>query len=223
MHLIYLNYLNLVSSQGLGYVEGYRVEYLNNSAINLRKGTDYANAANQIVGVNFGNYIQAKEVCGSFGSFSTEMLVELHNNTNQAVSSGNLLNTSYSASTKIGTAYVRSFVVVQDDITTSNTIYNFYLFDIVMNAGQNFQNVQSIVNYNGTNVLGVADIIPTFNATLNANVAQMQETNINGSIIPFGQKALKLDSFNNTQYTYRRKDSSSFAVDVSLSVDGFAG
>ena len=47
-------YNSIVASPGIGYVKGYRVEFINNNTADLRKGLDYATVNNQIVTATFG-------------------------------------------------------------------------------------------------------------------------------------------------------------------------
>ena len=52
----YATHFNAIVSKGLGYVEGYRVEYLNNNAIKVRRGTDTNTILGQITSLNYGYY-----------------------------------------------------------------------------------------------------------------------------------------------------------------------
>lgn len=133
------------------------------------------------------------------------MQVELHNATKTAVSSGSLLSVSYSSATKIGTAYVKGINLdAYSTGSAANNTYKVYLFNVQMSAGYNFKDVKSIINYNAA-VLGVADVVQTYNATAAANIAQIQDPAVNQMVFPFGQNAIKLDGFKNTSYVYRGK------------------
>lgn len=195
----YANNLNLVISKGLGYVEGNRVEFINNNTVNLRRGTDYAEVAPQIVSLNFGNYVNVNEVSGNFGDSSSIIQVDLHNTAKTSVTSRTFTSTTWSSTTKIGTAYVRAFTYSGGgDVGGPTGAYRLYLFDIQMNAGKNFDAVRSIVYPNGAGTYGVADVI------LNIGKAVLQNTNIANLIFPFGQRAIKSNSLANAQFTYRK-------------------
>ena len=200
-------YVNINTDKGLGYIEGFRVEHPNKISTILRRGNDFANAAGQIVTANYGYYVDVKEMAGSFMANNNVVQVELHNVAKTAMSSGTLLSTSYSATTKIGTAYVKGFDWDYIDPTSgANTQYRAYLFNVQMNAGFSFKDAKSIIN-NTSGVLGVGDIVQTFSATSNGNVAQIQDPFVNQMVFPLGQKAIKLDGFKNMSYVYRYKQS----------------
>ena len=211
------DHFNLLISRGTGYVKGYNVEYLNNNVVEARRGLDYNSANQQIITTSFGNYIDCNEVSGSFGSNTVAVQVELHNVAKTSITSGTLLSTSYSSSTKIGTAYMRGVQLSSGIPGQSATQYTFYLFNIVMNAGQNFSSVKSIIYYDGS-LKGVADTVLTYSATLSANIAVLQQPYLNGMIFSFGQRALKQDGFNNLEYTYRRKGSFQMQSNGSMTV-----
>ena len=205
---LYANNVNLVSSRGIGYVEGYRVEFVNNNKISLRKGVDTETINGQIVSANFGNYVYVNEFVGDFDTENVAQ-VELHNVAKTAVSSGGFLGVGYSTSTRIGTAYVKSFAYDDGIIGSGEDAYKLYLFNIVMNKGESFSNVRSVINHNGS-TKAVADVILNYNAALGANVAAIQEPKLNAMIYPLGQKAIKSDGFNNIQYVYRNKATAQF-------------
>ena len=72
-----------------------------------------------------------------------------------------------------------------------------------MNPGSNFSDVRSIIYYSGS-IKGVGDVVTTFNATLNANVATIFNSSLTTLLYPFGQKAIKPSGFDNIEFTYRR-------------------
>lgn len=208
----YYNYVNLIASKGLGYVEGYRVEYLNNNIVPLRKGTDYNFYAQQIVSANFGNYVFAKEFVGEFGDSSAVIQVELHNVAKQAVTAGTLLATGYSATTKIGTANIRGFSFDSGIPGTPSAQYRLYLFNVQMLPGHNFGEVKSVIYYDG-GLEGVCDVVLDYSSK-----AVMQQPALNGLIYRFGQKAIKSDGFDNTEFVYRKKSTAQFLANGYCSV-----
>lgn len=205
----YASYIDLVSSKGLGYVEGYRVEYVNNNKTSLRKGLDYNTANTQVISANYGYYVNVNEYCGEF-NIDQISKVELHDVAKYAVSNSVLLSVGYSGTTKIGEAYARGFVYDSGVIGSGEDIYRLYLFDVQMSPGKNFKDVKSVIYYDSA-VKGVADVILNYNASLNANVATIQSSALRSMIFPVNQKALKLDGFNNQEYIYRNKTTATFS------------
>jgi hypothetical protein len=213
---LYANNVNLVSSRGIGYVEGYRVEFVNNNKISLRKGVDTETVVGQIVSANFGNYVYVNEYAGDFDTENVAQ-VELHNVAKTAVSSGGFLSVGYSSSTKIGTAYVKAFAYDDGTIGSGEDTYRLYLFNIDMIKGESFSNVRSIIRYSST-VRAVGDVVLTYNAALSANIASIQEPKLNSMIYPMGQRAIKSDGFDNIEYVYRNKATAQFQTTGSIGV-----
>lgn len=195
------NYLNLVSSPGVGYVLGYRVEFINNNNVNLRKGIDIQSVSTQAVTANFGYYVNVNQYCGDFDNFQA-MQVEIHSVAKQAITSRNFLNVGYSSTTKIGTAYVRGFNF-NSGTPGVDASYKLYLMDIQMLPGYNFSQAQSIIYYSG-GIKAVVDIILNINAA-GSYVAQIQDPLNELMIHPFGQKAIVANGFgsNTAQYVFR--------------------
>lgn len=220
---LYHDYINLVSTSGIGYVEGNRVEFVNNNKIALRKGTDVENIPSQIVSTNYGNYVYIDEYTGDFDTENI-IKVELHNIAKTSISSSTFLSTGYSSTTKIGTAYVKNLAYDSGQIGTNKATYRLYLFNIAMNPGQNFSNVKSIINYNSS-VLAVADVVLQYNASFEASIASIQYPILDTMIFPLGQKALTSDGFKNTQFVYKNKATAAIACTgiVSVSLPAVTG
>lgn len=117
--------LNLKISDGISYVYGYRAAKEFPTKIEVPKARDTITFNNEVVAANYGNY-----VLGTGGKGARNINVFERVNLRSA--------TNYGGST-IGTARVRA--VEEDGIN-----YRFYLFEIVMNAGQSFRNVVSMGN-----------------------------------------------------------------------------
>ena len=60
------NNLSIVVGAGVGYVKGHRFQTIGPSRVKAQKGTTFTNAVAQSVSVNFGHYIQVKELKGEF-------------------------------------------------------------------------------------------------------------------------------------------------------------
>jgi uncharacterized membrane protein YgcG len=208
-------YNSIISSPGIGYVKGYRVEFVNNNTADLRKGLDYAVVNNQIVTATFGYYFNVNEFCGDFNNKNATQ-VELHSAAKTAITNRNFLS-GYSASTKIGTAYVRG-VSYGSGTPGVDAVYEIYIFNIAMLPGQKLSDVRSVIYYSGS-MLAVADIILDKDFS-GVSIAKVQASNGELMVYPFGQNAIRPEGFSTTaRYVYRNRVNSSFvAVSGSLSL-----
>jgi len=208
-------YLSIVSSPGIGYVKGYRVEFINNNTADLRKATDYNTVANQIVTANFGYYFNVNEFVGDFNNDNL-VQIELHNVAKTAVTSKTFLSTSYSSSTKIGTAYVRG-VSYDSGVPGVDATYRLYVFNIQLQPGQTLSSVRSVIYYNGS-LKAVSDVVLDKDFSGNP-IAKIQESAGEAMIYPFGQKAIRPEGFSSTaQFVYRNRASASFLASTSGSL-----
>ena len=57
---------NLVCSSGLGYVKGYRAQYLNQVTTNLQKATSFVTTGGTATTISFGSFVTVKNYCGDF-------------------------------------------------------------------------------------------------------------------------------------------------------------
>jgi hypothetical protein len=149
-NLIDSDVLDIDISEGIAYVSGYRYETQANTIISIDRARDTQTIVNDVVAANFGNYIT---IDGStmLGFPNVDTL----ENINLRDSAGYLGST-------IGTARVRS-------VEASGSNYNYYLFDVNMNAGQQFSDVRSM----GTSVTSFGDVV------LEYGKARIKETNNN--------------------------------------------
>jgi hypothetical protein len=208
---LYANNINLVSSSGLGYVNGYRVEFTNNDYSLLPRAMTTATVNNQIVSANFGYYFNVQEVSGEFGSSTTEAVqIELHSTALQSITNGTLLSTVDSPSTIIGYAYMRGFEYASGTPGLPSCQYYIYPFNITMNPGQTFSNVKSII-YNNGGVKGCADLVLQYNAAVNTYIASITQPYNNGLIYPFGQRAISANGIGSSQFTYRQKSTATIS------------
>jgi hypothetical protein len=208
----YANNFNATVSKGLGYVEGYRVEFLNNTTKQVRRGVDYNTIYQQGVSLNFGYYVLAQELSGDFGDSSAIVQIELHNVAKTSITSRTYLASGYSSTTKIGTAYIKGFAYDNGNQGTAGSQYRVYLFNIAMNPGSNFSDVKSLIYRSGGANKGVADVALSYNLTSNTDIAKIYSSTLNSMIYRFGQKALKSDGFGNTSFYYRKIANSQMLV-----------
>ena len=217
------NYVSLVSSPGVGYVKGYRVEFINNNTVDLRKGIDTETTPNQIVSANYGYYFNVNEYCGDFNNANI-VQIELHSVAKTAITDKTFLSTGYSSTTKIGTAYCRG-VAYSYGTPGVDAVYRLYVFNLNMNPGYSVSQIMSAIYHSGS-LAAVADIVLTYNATSNTSIATINDSANEIMVHPFGQKALSTTGFASEQFIYRKRISgATFAANgvmtLSLpSVDG---
>ena len=139
------DFLLLDLSEGTAYVDGYRYATTANTAIALPRARETETIVNDVIAANFGNFITVDGTTAKgFPNVNTFEEIDLRD------------SAGYLGST-IGTARVRS-------VEASGSNYNYYLFDVNMNAGQKFSEVRSM----GTATTAVADVVLEYgNARLN--------------------------------------------------------
>jgi hypothetical protein len=208
-------HLNLSVSPGIGYVKGQRIEFINGRTVPLRKGLDFDTLNNQNITANFGYFFRVNEYCGDFNNNEIAK-IELHNVTKSAITTKDYLGISYSASTKIGTAYVRGFAY-ESGTPGVDATYILYLFNIRTEPGFGIADVRSAI-LNNSGVKAVADIILTFNAATSSNTARIQDASNELMIFPFGQKAIKSDGITNQEFIYRNKSTANFTASGNASI-----
>jgi hypothetical protein len=191
-----------VTSAGLAYIEGHRVEQLNNIRTPVRKGTDTKRVYNQIISTNYNNSILVKEFEGNFPS-NIGATISLRDTAGTKLSSDSFATSLTAPGTEIGTAKILAFTYESGTTGTPSATYRVYLADIRMNAGQNFRNVKAI--YYGNSQPGVADVVLTYDAASNTNIAVLSEPS-KASLI-FKTAKSGLSGLNSTgvlpNYTYR--------------------
>ena len=187
---------SVVVDPGQAYISGYKISTTSNYNIDVRKSLD-TKVSNNVIGLNYGNYIYIKEVGGNI-LYNVGASIDLYTLPKGFISNTSLIYNSNTTpqGSKIGTARIRSLMHDNGVPGTANCVYRLYLFDINMNAGQNFDKVKSIY-YNGTNK-GIADVV------LNSGKAKIFGIDEDGLIFPAGVESLK--NSNNTTYTYRTLD-----------------
>jgi len=189
------NYHSLAVDRGVGYVTGYRVEFLNKKVTPIRKGTDTARVANQIIGTGYGNYVLANNVAGTF-DIGNLARVSLRDTVATAVTSGTFSATSVPG-TEIGTAYVRAIALDSGTPGTAAAVYRIYLYNINMAATKNFNSVRSI--YYGTGTVAFADVYTE------ASSAVLYDNNIESLVFPLGRRAIANTSDRSYTTTQIRK------------------
>jgi len=143
---------------GKSYVQGFDIELLQSKRIPIDKATDYNSVEQASALIDYGNYIIADNVVGSW-DVNAQGKVSLRSQQANAVSTRNYSLTSFSGS-EIGTARVRAIEYHAGTPGLPSAQYRVYLTDINMNAGFGFANAQSIMFSAGAGQAnGKADIL----------------------------------------------------------------
>jgi hypothetical protein len=196
------NTFQLAVDPGLAYIKGNRIESVLEYTETLNKGIDSIVASNVNVDLNYGNYIRVTNLGGYF-QFNTGEVVSLRSAVSNYTANTDLVGTQPAApGTEIGKARMRSLVYESGE-PGSTAVYKLYLFDVVMNSGQNFADVKSTY-YDGVSYKGYADIV------LENSKAFIKETDKNFLVFPTGYEALK--TANAITYTYRTVDNAANAA-----------
>lgn len=177
---------------GKAYINGYRIE-TDQYRANVAKGVATATNANAKIRLGIGSYVRVKELAGNF-AFNIGAAVELRSAAATYITSS-AGSTISAPGTKIGEARIRSMTLESGEPGTPNAVYRLYLFDIVMNSGQNFGTIRSIF-YDNTND-GIADVV------LSGGVAVLEDS-AGSSLLYNSVPAMK--SVTNISYTYRTTD-----------------
>ena len=184
-------HINVLVGEGVGYVQGQRFETLDTTRFPIPKATTTQNVASHTITTAFGSYVNVNEAIGNFG-VDTQAEVKLLRTNLNAISGGMATSGSSNAthiiydgtnSEIIGTAKIRGMELESGIGGTANSNYQMYLFDISMNAGRQFQDVQAIGRLSGSAVKGVADIV--------GSRPNLIDSERSAAVFPIGAKALK--------------------------------
>lgn len=204
------DYHSLTVDRGLGYVQGYRTEFVNRKIIPVRKGTDTNFVDDQIVGAGYGNYILVNEFAGVFDTESYAR-VNLCNAAATAITSGQFSQRALPANT-LGTAYIRSVDYDSGTPGAADARYKVYLYNINMANGYSFKDVRSITAQNAI-ANGLADVV------LTSGSATLVDSSLDQLVFSLGSAAIVNTS--NRSYTARQSKIVSFTSGVAtFSPDG---
>lgn len=193
------SYFTLVVDPGQAYINGRKVQTLSNYKVNLNKGLD-TKLANNVVSVNYGNYVRVNEVGGGFDS-ANGVQVSLRSQPTQYISNNDQYATGVITGygRELGTARIRAFTHESGKPGDANAIYRAYLFDLKMNPGESFDNVRALY-YNNT-YDAIADTVLEYSPQRDENVAVLKDKDKSKLLFSAGVSSLK--NSNTTTYQYR--------------------
>lgn len=207
------NNLVLEIGSGIGYVQGYRVEYSDTNRVDIRKGIDTTYFPNQIITTSYGNYVYVNELAGIF-DITTLDSVDLYSTAATKLTSGNYTTGgSAPGGVKIGTAKIRSLAHFSGTHGTPACQYLMYLFDIKITAANySFSDVRSIYASDASGVAGYADIV------LDAGKAVLRETASPDIVFDLGRNAVQTINTTSTSFFYKNKANVSFQANGSATL-----
>ena len=166
----------------ISYVSGYRSELLVKKEVEVLKGIDTKYVEQTKTEINFGSYIEVKELVGMF-DFMESTKVDLYDTAQQVITNMGY-STASPTGTAIGTARIRSIEYVSGTPGTSDARYYVYMYDVTMSAGKTFAQVRSI--YDSATPKRFADVV--LDASGNA---VLKETSFNKAIFELPYTAVK--------------------------------
>jgi hypothetical protein len=206
------NNLVLEVSPGIGYVQGYRVEYSDTNRVDMRKGTDNLYFPNQIITANYGNYVFVNELAGAF-DINTLDEVSLHSVASAKLTAGNYTAADTEPGNKIGTAKIRGIEYSSGVPGTPTCQYRLYLFDINITAGGfNFADVRTIYAVDGNGIAGFCDPV------LVSGQAILRETAAPDVVFSLGRNAVQTINTTSTSFFYKTRTTRTFQANGTATV-----
>lgn len=180
------------------YVAGYRNQLISKTPVELEKGLTTQYVEQTKTQVNYGNYIEVKELVGAWDLMESTK-IDLYD-TAQQVITNDACSTASVTGTKIGEARVRSIEFVSGTKGTSSATYRIYLYEVQMNTGKNFSQVRAL--YDSATPKRFADVI--LDGTGNA---KLQETSFDTMVFKLPYNAIKTirDTSENVESGFRFK------------------
>lgn len=210
----------VVIDPGKAYISGQRVNTRQNYSLVIDQGIDSKTVPSATINLNYGNYITVNELGGTFDCTLGD-LVTFYDTAKQFLTStanfsGDDLTVVGSA---LGTARIRSVVLVSGVAGTASAQYYMYLYDVTMFAGFNFKNVKSVRYTNaGTGRTGVADLVLIQDPTTSAYIASIANTS--GSTMLFNVGSQATHATANIDYIYKTIKTGNTAGTVQVQLAG---
>ena len=184
-HSLNSSNVEYVVGPGLSYVQGRRVQLLSPTQIVGRRGVDTVSYDDQIVSMNYGNFIRVREFRGFFPSDDSPEVL-LYDTPQLAVTNGRP-HTAAPIGAIIGRANLRNVVYDSSGGPKGSPAgtYKMFLFNVRMAAGRNFETVRSVV-HTGAGRHAVADVV------LNASgSAVIEEASYSRLVFGIGARAVR--------------------------------
>lgn len=174
-----------VVSAGLAYIDGHRVETLNNINVPVRKGTDKQTSTYQTLQSAYDNSILVGEYVGTIPT-NVGCTISLRDAVGVKISNNQYANGT-PAGNEVGTAKALAVQYESGTVGTPTAFWRVYLTDIRMDLGKNFGDIRGI-HYNGGTANAFADVARTFDASLNISTVEIDNAS-NSSLVFSTSKA----------------------------------
>lgn len=146
--------------QGLSYVKGRRVEFLNNQNVEGRKGVDTVSESEKTITISYGNYVVVKELRGYF---PVDQSVEVRfYGTAQGAVTNEVMPGESPTGTIVGYANVRAIRYVESTTAKKGSPtaeYRLYIFNYRPVGAYTFQDARSVVYHDGSASMAFADLV----------------------------------------------------------------
>ena len=200
--------------KGLAYIDGKRVELLDDLNVDFPKASTFKTELSQNITTNYGNYIIVDNHLGYY-DINTPTEISLYDTEQQAANNGGI---SSATGTEIGTAKIRGFELHSGTPGEIGAEYKAYIFDVNMSGNNAFSDTRSIVY--GTD--GQSDVVlsPRYSSigTLLDDIAELKETKFKKMVYPIGRDAIKTLVTNSTNYVFSRITNVSIATNGSFTI-----
>jgi len=192
---------DIVIDPGLAYVGGYRVNTKQNFSVTVPKAASTETHDNYTVSLNYGSYVNVKNVAGVF-KYNVGDTIQIVDTPKNYLSNTALIKAQSTTNPGlvIGTASIRSLVLDSGTPGDPNAIYKLYLFNVRMNSGKNFAQARCFYANSGE---GFADAYTEINSSGNS-VAVLKESDNSYMLFPTRLESLK--NATNIIYTYKTMD-----------------
>ena len=191
------NSFNVIVDPGKAYINGYKVQTIDNFTTSVDKGTDTIADSSAKVKLGLGSFINVNEL-GGVWDFDLGVEVDLYDTAANYLTGG--AGTISSSGTKIGIARIRSVVYDSGNIGSPAGKYRMYMFDIKMNQGAAFADVKSVYYSGGDGA--IADVV------LESSKAVLQDPNDSALLYKIAPSVATCDTIN---YVFRTVDESETA------------
>ena len=187
------------ASPGIAYVDGYRVELLSPRKIEVPRAITTNTISNQIVSINYGNYVYINNLAGTFDYPNIEE-VTIYSEPQVTLTSSQSRTTP--SGVVVGKANIRATGYFSGNKGTASATHLMYIFNVRMNPDAKFEaNAKSFYVENATYGESYADIV------LESSKARIQDTSLSKAVFNTGLQGIKrltnMSGVNDSNFVYK--------------------